>query len=74
MKWLVVVERGAAAGGLVGLLHAADASPAPGAEWIDLGPDEMTIEVDGPADLPARLDSARGVREVYPSSEPTLYR
>ncbi len=72
MKWLVVVERKAAPNGFHHLLDAAQARVAPGADWIDLG-DDMTIEVDGPEDLPARLDSARGIIKIYPSSDPVAY-
>ena len=74
MKWLVVMKRTAAPASLQDLLGAAQASIAPGAEWIDLGFDEMTIEVEGPANLPDQLESDAAIKAVYPSSEPTPYR
>jgi hypothetical protein len=55
------------------LLRAAAAKVADGAEWIPMGEDEWTIEVDGPDDLPARLKGAEGVMDVYPSSEMSYY-
>lgn len=73
LRWLVVVGNKTSKPRLEQRLRDAAARVADGAEWIELGPDELTIEVEGPADLPAALRAAPEVKDVYPSSEMSLY-
>lgn len=73
MKWLVLCSAKAAPGEVQALLGAANARALPGADWIPMDGQEMTIEVEGPADLPARIEGRAGIKAVYPSNEPTSY-
>ena len=73
MRWLVLCSAKAAPGEVQALLGAASARIVPGAEWIPMNGQEMTIEVEGPADLPARIEGQAGIMAVYPSNEPTAY-
>lgn len=73
MKWLILCSAEAAPGEVQALLGAANARIVPGADWIPMGGQEMTIEVEGPADLPARIEGQAGIKAVYPSNEPTAY-
>ena len=71
MKWLVVLEGGEAQ--LARLLHGTSARLAEAAAPISLSSTEVSIEVEGPDDLPEQLERHPEVKGVYPSSDMSLY-
>jgi len=73
VKWLVVIDSKMGRAALPMLLKKASAHAVESSEPIPLSNTELSVEVEGPDDLPARLESHRAVKGVYPSSDLTLY-
>ena len=79
MRWLVVVDSNVLIDSktlpavLKKLLAKASARLAPFSDPVPLSGGETSIEVEGPEDLPGRLEQAAVVKGVYPSSDLTLY-
>jgi hypothetical protein len=73
VKWLVVVDSGKLDAELPALLEEASAHAVASSDPIPLSDAETSVEVEGPQDLPARLEGHSAVKGVYPSSDLTLY-
>jgi hypothetical protein len=73
VKWLVVVDSKLMPSALQTILKQADARPIPASDPVPLSDDEVSIEVEGPEDLPSRLERNQSIKGVYPSSDYTLY-
>jgi glycerate-2-kinase len=79
VRWLVVVDSSILTAGnslpavLKKLLAKASARLAPFSDPVPLSGGETSIEVEGPEDLPGRLETATVIKGVYPSSDLTLY-
>lgn len=73
MRWLVVVDRNLMQSALEAVLKMARAKVAPASDPVPLSGEEVSIEVEGPEDLPSRLASNSSIKGVYPSSDYTLY-
>lgn len=72
-KWLVTTKQRIDLVGLAKKLSEVGAAIASDEPPVPLEPDEQAIQVIGPGNLPARLQSVEGVRGVYPISEIELY-
>jgi glycerate-2-kinase len=79
VRWLVVVDSNVLMDSktlpavLKKLLAKASARLAPFSDPVPLSGGETSIEVEGPEDLPGRLETATVIKGVYPSSDLTLY-
>lgn len=73
MKWLVVVDSKKRKSVLPALLRNASAHAVASSEPVPLSASETSVEVEGPEDLPNRLESHSAIKGVYPSSDLTLY-
>ena len=74
MKWLVVIDSNLLMpSALQTVLKDACAHTAPFSDPVPLSDAETSIEVEGPEDLPKRLERNHAIKGVYPSSDYTLY-
>ena len=72
MHWLVTFAKGVTAEKRCSVLASMACKVTEDSEPIEVG-DDIVVEVEGPADLPARGRAAEGVKAVHPSSEYSLY-
>jgi len=72
VRWLVVVDSDILPSALRNALEKAFAYAAPFCEPVPLSEAETSIEVEGPEDLPSRLEGNQDIKGVYPSSAYTL--
>jgi hypothetical protein len=72
MKWLLTLKAHPGAARLEEMLRSAGSRLDENESVIPMGSD-VVIEVEGPADFPARIKQAPEVRAVHPSSDMTLY-
>jgi hypothetical protein len=73
MKWLVTTKRSCNAAQLDKALTVAGAHRDAEAGGVPLVPDEQVWEVEGPPDLDRKLTDVDAVKEVFPSSNVSLY-
>ena len=73
MRWLVVVDSKLMPAALQTILKQVDAQTIPASDPVPLSEEEVSIEVEGPEDLPKRLEWNQSIKGVYPSSDYTLY-
>jgi|EndMetStandDraft_2_1072991.scaffolds.fasta_scaffold388991_1 hypothetical protein len=72
MKWIVTLDPATKDERLKVILEATGSSAEADAPMIPVDGD-VTVEVEGPADLPKRIQSHPEVKAVHPSSEMTLF-
>ncbi|MGB9366798.1 MAG: hypothetical protein WCE79_12390 [Xanthobacteraceae bacterium] len=72
MKWIVTLESGIKHESVKRILEATGSSAEEDAPMIPVDGD-VTVEVEGPSDLPKRAREHPEVKAVHPSSELTLY-
>ena len=73
VKWLVVIDSKHLKSELPKLLKKASATIVMSSPPVPLSGGELSIEVEGPADLATRLGRHDVIKGVYPSSDLTLY-
>jgi hypothetical protein len=72
MKWILTLESGTQTERVRQLLEQAGSSLQAHAAMIPVDGD-VAVEVEGPADLPKRIENQPEVKAVHPSSDLTLY-
>ena len=72
MKWLVVIDSDLVSS-VLQMLKQVSAQVLPFSDPVPLSDGETSIEVEGPDDLPNRLERNSAVKGVYPSSDYTLF-
>jgi hypothetical protein len=72
MKWILTLASGTKSARVKQLLEAIGSSFDPDTPMIPVDGD-MTLEVEGPSDLPKRIKDKPEVKAIHPSSELTLY-
>jgi hypothetical protein len=74
VKWLVVIDtKLLMPSALTAVLTKASARADPLIDPVKLSDAETSVEVEGPEDLPRRLERNHAIKGVYPSSDYTLY-
>jgi hypothetical protein len=73
MKWLVTTERKLDEAKLDQALGRAGAHLVEQQASVPLGQNEQVWEVEGPPNLDRKLAGVEPIKEVYPSSDMTLY-
>lgn len=73
MKWLITVDSSANLQKVYQELSALGCAFDEGRQPIPLGGDEQVIQLEGPEDLPSRVEELTAIRKVSPNSELTLY-